>query len=145
MAHWKSLIERDYLGSWDLVGKDDKPRDFTLEIESVQSVKVKSREVPKGKRKLVIRFRGAEKAFIGNATNCETIEAMYGADPHGWIGKRITLYSTMVRSPKGGTILGIRVRPKVPAGKAEGIESRPVDPEVRAAQDEAFERQPGED
>lgn len=146
MPHWKQLIERDYLGSWDLVDpRTGDPRDYTLEIATVHSENVKSREVPKGKRKVVIRFRGARKAWIANTTCCETIEQLYGSNTDAWPGKLITLYATDVRSPKGGTVKGIRVRPKKPAGRAESVPERDVDPAMRAQQDAAFDRQPGEE
>jgi hypothetical protein len=96
----------------------------------------------------VVRFAKAEKAFVANTTNCELIENMYGGDTDGWIGKLITLYQGDVRNPKGsGTIKGIKVRPKPPSGKAEPIAAAPIDHAMRAAQDEAFDRQrePGDD
>jgi hypothetical protein len=141
------MVEKDYLGAWDLVvGKDGAPKDYTLTIAAVKSVALKSREAPKGKRKVVISFLEARKAMVGNTTNCETIESLYGPDTDAWVGKLITLYQTDVRSPKGGTIRGIRVRPKKPTGAAtERIEERPVDEAMRAAQDEAFNREPGSD
>jgi hypothetical protein len=146
MPHWRSMIEKDHLGAWDLVGKDDKPRDYTLEIAKVESNLLKTREQPKGKRKCVITFKGAQKKMVANTTNCETIESMYGPDTADWLGKRITLYQTKTRNPKGGgQIACIRVRPQMPQGKAEGIESRPVDEAMRAEQDEAFGREPGEE
>lgn len=142
MPHWRTMIEREYIGSWDIAG-----RDVTVEISAVESVSVKSREVPKGKRKVVLTFVRTQKKMIANATNCETIEGLYGPDTDRWVGQRITLYVTQVRSPKGGQIPGIRIRPRAPSGKAEAVESRPVDEAVRAEQDAAFsrEREPGED
>lgn len=140
--HWKTLIEKDYLGAWDLAADDGTPREFTLEIVEVSSQLLRTKEQPKGKRKAVISFKGATKRMVANATNCETIEGMYGGDVAGWIGKRVTLYQTDVRSPKGGTIRGIRVRPMIPKTKAEAIVARPVDAEMRDKQDEAW--RPGE-
>jgi hypothetical protein len=141
MPNWRTMIEKDYLGAWDLVGKDEKPRDFVVEIKKVASVSLKTRQTPKGKRKVVITFANARKAFVSNTTNCETIQAMYGPDTDGWVGKLITLYQTDVRNPDGkGTVKGIRVRPKRPSGQAEDIPDRDVDPEIRAAQNEAFDR-----
>lgn len=149
MPHWRTLIEKDHLGAWDLVGRDGKPRDFTLKITKVESKLLKTKENPKGKRKAVITFAGAEKSFVSNATNCEAIEGMYGSDVEAWIGKLITLYQADVRNPKGSppTVKGIKVRPTKPRGQAEPIESRPVDEEMRAQQEAAFapEREPGEE
>lgn len=151
MPHWRSLIEKDYLGAWDLVGRDGKPKDFTLEIDSVESQKLKTKETPKGKGKCVIRFKVARKGFVSNATNCETIEGMYGEDYNLWVGKKITLYATttMMAGKKRGDPMRkvpcIRVRPSIPKGAAEAMEEKEVDTEMRAAQDQAFGREPGEE
>lgn len=153
MAHWRTMIEKDFLGAWDLVGPDGKtPRDYTLQIAEVKSQSLKTRETPKGKRKCTIRFHKATKQFVANTTNCETIESLYGGDTDGWIGKLVTLYQTDTRNPKGGgQIKCIRVRPKRPNGQAEEIKDRPVDPDMRQAQNEAYGRndeagrEPGED
>ena len=151
MAHWRTMIEKDYLGAWDLTDDDGKPRSFTLTIRKVSSVALKTKETPKGKRKVVIVFDGAKKHFVANATNCEAIESMYGGDTNGWIGQRVTLFQTDVRNPKAGkggqpaTVKGIRVQPGKPRGPAEVLPDREVDPEVRAEQDAAFGREPGEE
>ncbi len=144
--HWRTLTERDFLGAWDMADAAGKPKSYTLEIASVESVSLKTRETPNGKRKCVISFKGAQKKFVCNTTNAETIESLYGSDVDAWVGKLVTLGQSDVRNPKGkGTIKGIRVRPQIPPGKAEAIESRDVDPETRAAQNEAFGRTEGVD
>lgn len=154
MTHWRALIEKDYLGAWDLVDRDGStPRDYTLQIQEVKSVALKTKQTPDGKRKCVIRFRGARKRMVSNTTNCTIIESLYGRDIEGWVGKLITLYQGDVRNPAGrGMIKGICVRPKVPKGKPEEVQERPVDEEMRNEQNEAFgrtnepaEREPGED
>ncbi len=142
--HWRTLTERDYMGAYDLTDAAGRPKSYTLEIASVESIALKTREAPKGKRKCVIAFKGAHKKLVANITNCETIESLYGSDVEMWIGKLVTLGQADVRSPKGsGTIKGVRVRPQVPPGKAEALEHREVDPETRAAQNEAFGRTEG--
>lgn len=143
MAHWRTMIEKDHLGAWDLVGPDGKtPKDFTLEIVKVESKLLKTREQPDGRRKCVLTLRGARKQFVANTTNCETIESLFGSDTDAWIGKRITLYQTDVRNPnpkKGGKMIrGIRVRTKPATGPAESLPEREVDEGMRSAQDEAF-------
>ncbi len=144
MPHWRTMVEKDYLGAWDLVDeRTQKPREYTLTIAMVRSVSLKTKETPKGKRKVVITFDGAKKAFVSNATNCETIEAMYGGDTDAWLGQRITIFQTDVRNPKGsGTIKGIRVKPGKPRGPAEVIPDVPVDEAMREEQEAAF-REPG--
>jgi hypothetical protein len=148
VTNWRTMIEKDYLGAWDLATADGAPRPYTLEIVKVTSVSLKTRETGnKGKRKLVIQFARADKRFVCNTTNAETIESLYGPDIEGWIGKRVTLYQADVRNPKGsGTIKGIRVQAKRPGGPAEQVISRPVDPAMREEQDQAFNgREPGSD
>ncbi len=142
MPHWKTMIEKDYIGVWDLTDDAGRPRDFTLKIAKVTSDLVKSREVPKGKRKVVLRFDRARKAFIANSTNCETIEAMYGPDTDRWVGQSVTLYPTDVRGLKGGMVKGVRIRPKKPAGAPEELAEREVDPATRAEQDAEFRPEP---
>lgn len=145
MTHWRTLIEKDHFGAWDLVDKDGStPKDYTLQIVKVETKLLKTAQQPKGKRKCVITFARAEKKFVANATNCKTIEGMYGPDIEAWVGKKITLYQGDVRNPDGGgTIKGIKVRPKIPAGAPEPIAARPVDEEMRAAQNAAFGRGDG--
>ena len=83
-------------------------------------------------------------------TNRDTIAAIYGPYVEDWVGKAITIYmDPKCKSPNGGTIPGIRVRPMAPRGAAETtLPERPVDEDMRAAQDEAFAdegREPGQE
>jgi hypothetical protein len=89
-----------FLGAEDLKGKD-----VTVEIESVTF-----EDVPMNgggnERKVVMRFKGAKKAWILNRTNAKTIKSMYGpmatdAEQDAavvWPGKKITLYPTTTRA-----------------------------------------------
>lgn len=148
VSHWRNLIEKDYLGSWDILGEDGKSRDIVVEIAKVESRSLKTRENPKGKRKAVIVFKDTTKPMVANTTNCETLERMYGPDVRAWVGQKITLYVARVRNPKGGDpIPGIRVKSKKPdaAAPATGIVGKPVNEELRERQDEAFDREPGQE
>jgi hypothetical protein len=140
------MTDRETLGAWDLVGKDGKPKDFTLEIERVQAGVVKSRERPKGERRPFVYFAGARKPLVCNATNAESISGMAGSeDTDRWIGLRITLYATKVRAKAGGQVMGIRVRPMKATGPAEQIgDGQPVDEAMRAEQEDGM-REPGSD
>jgi len=140
-THIESLVEKDYLGSWDVAD-----RDYTLEIEHVAKKKLNMRG---GKTKIVpvLTFRGARKKFVLSArTNRETIAGMYGPYIEDWYGKRITLYmDPKCKSASGGTCPGIRIRPTVPRGQAEAaMPERPVDEAMRAEQEAAM-REPGEE
>ena len=140
MAHWRAMTDRETMGAWDLVGKDGKPKDWTLEIVKVQAGVVKSREKPRGERRPFVYFRGATKPLVCNATNAESFSAMVGSeDTDRWIGLRVTLYQTSVRAKAGGAVMGIRVRPmKATAAPEEMGDGRPVDEEMRAEQEAAM-------
>lgn len=135
MAHWRTMIDKDYLGSWDLVDHAGKPKDYTLTIAKVESRALKTRQAPEGKRKVTITFNGARKKMVSNSTNCETIEGMYGPDTDAWVGKRVTLYATTTSLGRK-TVPCIRVRPTVPRGAAETMAEREP-----AAEDEAQRRE----
>jgi hypothetical protein len=140
-THIETLVEKDYLGSWDVAD-----RDYTLVIERVEKKQLTMRG---GKTKVVpvLTFRGARKKFVLAArTNRETIAGMYGPYIEDWYGKAITLFmDPHCKSPSGGTCPGIRIRPMVPRGKPEErMPERPVDESMQAAQDAAF-REPGSD
>lgn len=134
MADYRSMFDREYLGVWDLQG-----RDVTVTIAKVAGVTLVAQGNRKSK-KPVVWFERTEKALALNKTNAKTIAAMYGNDTETWVGKRITLYPTTTTFGSE-TVEAIRVRPRIPEPKAkpEGIESQPVDPEVRAKQNAAAE------
>jgi hypothetical protein len=143
VTHWRALIERDFLGAWDLKG-----RDWSLTIERVESRPIHDSKSQKERRKCVLYFRGKEKAMVAGPTICDAIEGMWGSDYEQWVGKRITLYPTTTTVGKKKGIPCVRVRPTAPrAGQpdAPGPMSEPVDREMRDKQDEAFGREPGED
>ena len=113
MAHYRSMFDAKYIGSWDLpAGKD----------VVVTIAKVAGEELNNGRtknKKPVISFVGKEKTFVANKTNCKAIAGMYGTMTEAWIGKKIALYVTKTHDPGGGGEIDcIRVRPTVPKGKA---------------------------
>ena len=57
--HWRAMTDKETLGAWDLVGKDGRPKDFTLEIAKVQRGLVKSREKSTGEHRPFVHFKGA--------------------------------------------------------------------------------------
>ena len=124
------MFEREYLGVWDLRG-----RDVTVSIKKVRGATLTA---PGGikQKKPVVWFDRTDKALILNKTMAATIQSMYGSDTVHWVGKLITLYPTTTKFGKE-TVECIRVRPTIPKGKAESVKSAPVDPETRAKQDRA--------
>ena len=124
MPHWRTLIERDYLGCYDLGGKD-----WTLEIREVKQQKVFNPENNKAKGKLVLYFQKADKGLIAGAENCGTIENLYGSDFTKWIGKAITIFPTTYRSKKTKRDEAcIRVSPKKPDVAPSALPTGLADP-----------------
>ena len=122
MPHYKTLYDKDYIGSWDL----PPGKDATVTIDKVVAGELDNGKGKKNK-KPIISFVGKEKKFVSNVTNSKTIAGMYGNMTEEWIGKRITLYVTQTRDPStGGEIDCIRVRPKVPTSKAQDAAPDPV-------------------
>ncbi len=139
MPHWRSYTDRETMGAWDLVDREGKPRDWPLEIVKVEGGIVKSKEKPKGERRPFVYFRNARKPLVCNATNAEAISSMAGSeDTDRWIGLRITLYPTTVKSGKGKMVPGIRIRP-MKANHAEDMgDGQAVDEAMRAQQEAAI-------
>lgn len=139
MPHWRTLIEKDFLGEYDLGGKD-----WTLEIRAVEQRKVFNPKDNKTKGKLAIFFKGAAKGLIAGAECCKAIESMYGEDFTNWIGKRITIYPTTYQSrqtKKQEKCIRVRAKiPDVPAGELPSGLAKPEDVEAsRAAHDAGSE------
>lgn len=129
MAHYRSFFDNESLGVWDL-----KNGHATATIAKVQGGKVGRGQ--QASKKVLIHFEEVDKRFVVNVTNAQTIAGLYGSDVREWVGKRITLYATTTTFGKD-TVECIRVRPTVPKGKGQPVEPQPVDPEVRARQEEA--------
>jgi len=122
MPDYRSMFDRDYIGTWDLMGKD-----VTKTIARVEAKKLRNKNA--ANTKPVIFFKGAAKGFALNKTNGKTIAAMYGTNTDEWIGKAITIYATTTTFGSD-TVECIRVRPSIPRGKAS---DEPIGP---AAQEE---------
>lgn len=125
MAHWKKMMDRDYIFAFDLDGKD-----VTLTIERVVAGTVIGERGKKNK-KPVLFFKetkadetGKKKGLAYNTTNCKTTAALYGDEVDNWIGKRVTLYPTTTEFG-GKTVDCIRVRPRIPTGATRNSRGTP--------------------
>jgi hypothetical protein len=112
MPDYRAMFDRDYIGAWDL------PGDVVVTISAVEAGTIKG-DKGRTSRKPIIRFKGKEKALLGNKTNCKIIARLYGTDTDKWIGKDITLFPTTTEMG-GETVDCIRVRPQAPARRAKG-------------------------
>ena len=136
----RTMFDSDYLGAWNVAGKD-----YNVTIESIVGAEVTGDGGKKNKKPL-IRFKGVKKALVCNKTIMKTLFAMFGThSAKAMIGKRITLYATTCRGAAGGTVDCVRVRPTSPKDSKDQApdETAPMDPEMRANQEQA--REPGVD
>jgi hypothetical protein len=112
-THWKKLMNKTYLGSWDL---DGDGKDLIVEIVSAGNEKVKNRD-GKEDNCMVVYLKGL-KPFVVNITNGESIEKVTGTPyVEKWKGHKLSLYIQPVRA-FGQTVDAIRVRNKPPTPKA---------------------------
>lgn len=137
-THYKTLIENDYLGQWDLQRPDGKLNEPVVVIESVTKFVpqiIRKKKMPDGSyepernKRLLIRFKGKRKAWLAGPATQDTIRKMYGPYVEDWIGKKLTLYvDTEVRMGRQKTG-GIRVRNTVPSGAAsdEPLDNAPTE------------------
>lgn len=148
---YRKFFDRQYLGAWDLVDAQGRPRDVTVEIERVVAGELVS-EGNKKTRKPIIHLRGKEKRLAANVTNCRTIAGLYGTDVRQWVGKLITIYPTTTKFGRE-TVDCIRIRPSVPRGKADtsptpAVDTRPpdrVDESQLEQQQQQQQREPGDE
>ncbi len=159
--HYKSLIETDALGQWDLYSrKDGKPLDAVVVIESIEPYVPRQRKTvrradgtrgPERLNKYLFKFVGKKKFWISGPATQQVIAGIYGPNLRDWIGKKITLYpdpDVRFGSKKTG---GVRVRPTAPGSAPvteEALDNVP-DAETAArieeAKSEFEEREPGEE
>lgn len=129
MPHWRSFTDRDYIFAYDLKGKD-----VTLTIERVVGAVVTGEKGKKSKKPIIF-FKETKvdeqtqqkKGLVLNATNGKSIASLYGNETDEWVGKRVTLYPTTTESG-GETVDCIRIRKRVPDGKAKAPEDAPLEP-----------------
>jgi hypothetical protein len=116
VSHWKTLFPSLYLGAHDLQG-----RDVALTIRRVVAEEVKTEKG--SERKAIVYFVETgkkakpgeeEKRLVLNKTNAKTVASLYGSEMNDWMGKRITLFPTIVDA-FGEKREALRIRPVPPA------------------------------
>lgn len=151
-THYKSLIESDFLGQWDLTDpKTGRSFEPTVEIASatryIPPVK-RQKKMPDGSykdeknKRIEIAFVGKKKHWLSGPATHATIVGMYGQYIEDWVGKRITLYVDLSIKFGKRKVGGIRVRPLVPGSNVpttlEPLDE-PVDEAKAAELDDARE------
>lgn len=86
MPDWRTMFDNEYLGAWDLDG-----REVTVKISKVEQGTLTT-EGNKKARKPVVHLDGKVKKLVLNKTNCKTLQAMFGVKTEAWVGQSITLF-----------------------------------------------------
>jgi hypothetical protein len=159
-THYKSLIESEYLGQWDLQ-RDGRLVDAVVQIEKVERFipqKIQKKKVTDaagkpvldahGKeqwkaapnRRIKVSFRGKRKSWLAGPVTQEVIVKMFGPKIEDWIGKKVTLFVDptvkMGRQVTGG--IRVRLQRNGATGPlTEDALDNEVDPEIAAAIDAA--------
>jgi hypothetical protein len=101
--NWKLMFKGDYMAAIEFGN-----RQFGGEIASVKLCKLEGDD-GRQKEKGVVYFKGNDKGWVLCKTNAMCLAAMFGEDTTTWVGKRVTLYATMVSVGKEKQP-GIRVK-----------------------------------
>lgn len=146
LNHWRKMYENKYLGCWDLCGGDGRYREVTAQIRDIRWEMITG-EGGRKERKLVMYLQGSKgpipTPMILSKPNGKTLESMFGADPHKWIGKSITLYALDKRVQGGlAKVLTVRGTKAAKAMRDELDQQREPEPDARAP---AFDDDDGTD
>jgi hypothetical protein len=103
MPKLNEVFTGGFLKAEDLHGKTVKVIISETEIKAFEDGK-----------KVILKFRGKDKALVANKTNCALIEEVLGTDEiDDWVGQEITLYTKKVEY-RGDLVPAIRVKLEEP-------------------------------
>lgn len=112
--HWKNFLDKDYLGSHNL----EKGEEMLLTIQKFEGEEIVKSKDGAAQPKPVLYFVENVPKMIMNITNGNTISALYGTHPEGWIGKQIQVFAASVKA-FGKQQDALRVRDFVPTIKVD--------------------------
>lgn len=113
MTHYKTMIETEFLGQWDLPAG----RDVIVRIAKVERYVPERKKKDEKLKRIAISFAGKRKRWLAGPVSQKALAKMYGPHVEEWVGKLIALYvdeSVEFGRERTG---GIRVRPTPPRGK----------------------------
>lgn len=104
--------DNEFLGAEDLVGRGDTPVQIAKCNRCLKRKACGKMVDEMYTLNLTVNGKPAKKELWIKATNRQQISKLYGPNVAEWKGKWLWLYVTEVKSPQGGTTLGIRIRDK---------------------------------
>lgn len=144
-AHWRSLFENRYLGAWNLY-VNGRYVSAKVTIERIDPEAVVTMQGGRKSTERLLYFASKRTPLILTKTMGKVMQAMYGEQMQGWLGKTITLYVEQGFRTKEGRADVLRIRndragDALKRQLAGEDEERPVEaPEVFAD-----EREPGQE
>lgn len=131
MTDWRSMMDKTYLGSWDV----PEGKDVVLVIARCEGATIKG-TTGEEKRAPVLFFANtkSKKGMVLNSTNAKTIAKLYGRHVEGWVGKPIAIFATKTLA-FGEEVECLRIRPIAP----------PLPKSSESAKLASVPREPGEE
>lgn len=93
-----NILNHDSIASEWLSGLDLDGRTVNVIIAGVEEVTVPEPRTGRQVRKVAVRFQGARKALLLNATNAKALAKLFGAETNGWTGKGVALRAENVQA-----------------------------------------------
>lgn len=121
MTHYKTMIDTEFLGQWDLPGD----RDVTVTLAKVErytpegpkrTKTVNGKKVEERNKRLAISFVGKRKKWLAGPVSQKTLARLYGNNVEDWIGKKVSLYVDPMVKFGGEVTGGVRIRETAPRG-----------------------------
>jgi len=151
---WRKFFGGAYFTAKDL--KDSGPTALT--ISGFEGVMMENEKTKADEEKLVLYFEEDNRGLVVNRTMSECMDAMFGEDVRGWVGKGVTLYCDSTIRFGAKTVGGVRiegspdiaapvkVRVKLPKRRAEEFTMQKTKPSpfgalLRALGDEGLSRE----
>lgn len=103
-----NILNHDSIASEWLSGLDLAGRTVTVTIAGVEEVTVPEPRTGRQIRKVAVRFSGAKKALLLNATNAKSLAKLFGPETDAWMGKGVQLRPENVQA-FGATHCVVRV------------------------------------
>jgi hypothetical protein len=142
LTHYKTLLENEFLGQWDL---GDGAGGFCKTIVTISKVepykpprRQKKKTIVDGRevmveekvKRLKVSFAGKRKAWLAGPESQKIIAGLYGPHIEGWIGKPIILWvdtNVVFGRTKTGGLRPMNRAPKAGERMAELSLNEPVD------------------
>lgn len=109
--------DNEFLGAEDLIGRGDMPVQIAKCNRCLNRKACGKSQPEMFTLNLLVNGKPAKKELWLKPTNRKQITKLYGANVSEWKNKWLWLYTDEVKSPTGGTTLGIRIRDRTDAPK----------------------------